>query len=334
LTLEPADHLKHHQRMTRVLLTGATGFVGAHLGAFLADSSCVVRAALRTRGAALPGVAEVAAVGDIGAQTDWRAALDGVDTVIHAAARAHRPAGRDPEEPYLEVNARGTQTLARAAAQAGVRRFIYLSSIKVNGEGRADRPYSAADDAHPSDGYARSKWAGERYLREIAEGSMLQGVVVRAPLVYGPGVKGNFLQLLRWVHAGRPLPLGGIANARSLVSLWNLCDLLRRLIEHPAAPGGPWLVSDGEDLSTPELVRRIARAMGRPIRLPRVPAPLLRLAGELTGRGAQVRRLCDSLTVDIGPTRSRLGWSPPMGVNEALEHTVRWYVSSGVARRA
>jgi nucleoside-diphosphate-sugar epimerase len=319
--------------MTRVLVTGASGFVGANLCACLAEARCLVRAALRTAGTPPAGVAEVAVVGDIGSQTDWRAALDGVDTVIHAAARAHRLANHDPEETYLEVNARGTLTLARAAARAGVQRFIYLSSIKVNGEGRADRPYSAADEAHPSDAYARSKLAGEEYLQEVVEASTLQGVVVRAPLVYGPGVKGNFLQLLRWVHAGRPMPFGGIANARSLVSIWNLCDLLRLVIEHPAAPGGPWLVSDGEDLSTPELVRRIARAMGRPIRLPRVPAPLLRLAGELTGRGAKVRRLCDSLTVDIGATRSRLGWRAPMGVDEALGRTVRWYLSAGVALR-
>jgi nucleoside-diphosphate-sugar epimerase len=130
------------------------------------------------------------------------------------------------------------------------------------------------------------------------------------------------------------VPLGGVANARSLVSVWNLCDLLRVAIEHPTAPGGPWLVSDGEDLSTPELVRRIARAMERPLILPRVPTPLLRLAGALTGRGAQVSRLCDSLTVDMSATRSRLGWSPPMDVNEALERTVRWYLSGGAALRA
>jgi nucleoside-diphosphate-sugar epimerase len=320
--------------MTRVLVTGATGFVGGNLCARLAEAGYVVRAALRAPGTPPTGVAEVVVVGVLGSQTEWRGALDGVDTVIHAAARAHRPGDCGPEETYLEVNARGTLTLARAAASAGVRRFIYLSSIKVNGEGRPDRPYSATDDAHPSDPYARSKWAGERSLREVVEATTLQGVAVRAPLVYGPGVKGNFLQLLRWVHAGRPVPLGGIANARSLVSVWNLCDLLRLAIEHPAAPGEAWLVSDGEDLSTPELVRRIARVMGRPPRLPRVPVPLLRLAAVLTGRGEQLRRLCDSLTVDIGATRSRLGWSPPMDVNEALERTVRWYLSGGAAFRA
>jgi nucleoside-diphosphate-sugar epimerase len=313
--------------MTRVLVTGATGFVGAHLCARLAQVPYVVRAALRAPGTPPAGVAEVAVVGDLGTQTDWRSALEGVDTVIHAAARAHRLDDHDPEETYLEVNARGTLTLARAAARAGVRRLVYLSTIKVNGEGRADRPYTEADEAHPGDAYARSKWAGETYLQEVVGTTTLKGVVVRAPLVYGPGVKGNFLQLLRWVHAGRPLPLGGIANARSLVSVWNLCDLLRVAIEHPAAPGGPWLVSDGEDLSTPELTRRIARVMGRPLRLVRVPAPLLRVAGALTGRGAQVRRLCDSLTVDIGATRTRLGWSAPMDVNQALERTARWYLS-------
>lgn len=314
--------------MTRVLLTGASGFVGTQLCAFLADSRYLVRAALRTPGTPPAGAAEAAVVGELGSRTDWGGALEGVDTVIHAAARAHRLADRAPEEAYMEVNARATLTLARAAARAGVRRFIYLSSIKVNGEGRADRAYSAADETHPGDAYARSKWVGEQHLQQVVESTALQGVVVRAPLVYGPGVKGNFLQLLRWVHAGRPVPLGGIANARSLVSVWNLCDLLRLAIEHPQAPGGCWLVSDGEDLSTPELVRRIARAMGRPPRLVRIPAPLLRVAGKLTGRGAQVRRLCDSLTVDIGATRSRLAWTAPLGVDEALERTVRWYLSA------
>jgi nucleoside-diphosphate-sugar epimerase len=288
-----------------------------------------VRAALRTGGAPPAGVAESAVVGDIGAQTDWSAALDGIDTVIHAAALAHRLAERDAEETYLEINARGTLALARAAAHAGVRRFIYLSSIKVNGEGRADRAYVVDDEPAPGDAYARSKWAGERYLKEVVAASTLQGVVVRAPLVYGSGVKGNFFQLLRWVDAGRPLPLGAIDNARSLVSVWTLCDLLRLMVEHPAAPGDPWLVSDGEDLSTPELTRRIARGMGRAPNLWRIPPRLLRLAGELLGRGAQVRRLCDSLTVDSSVTRSRLDWSPPLGVDEALERTVRWYLTQG-----
>ena len=314
--------------MKRVLLTGATGFVGRNLCLLLAGAPYVVRAALHSPRTEPAGVAEAAVIGDITSQTDWGAALEGVDTVIHAAARAHR-VNDTAEEPYFEVNARGTLCLARAALRAGVTRFIYVSTIKVNGEGEPDRPYSASDEPHPSDAYARSKWLGEKYLYEVVAATAMQGVVLRAPLVYGPEVKGNFLRLLHWVQTGRPVPLGGIDNARSLVSIWNLCDLLRLAMEHPAAAGGTWMVSDGEDLSTPELVRRIAHAMGRRVRLLPIPAPLLRLGGALLGKGAEMRRLCGSLTVDIAPTRERLGWAPPLSIDEALERTVVWYQAPG-----
>src|SRR5271170_2995651 len=218
--------------MRRVLLTGASGFVGRNLSLFLAGSSYVVRAALRRPHMEPVGVAESAVVGDITSQTDWNTALKGIDTVIHAAARVHC-VNDTAEEPYFEVNARGTLGLARAAARAGVTRFIYLSSVKVNGEGEPDRPYTTSDEPHPGDAYARSKCLAERYLQDVVKVTAMQGVVVRAPLVYGPGVGGNFLRLLHWVQRGRPVPLGGIDNARSLVSVWNLCDLLRLTMEHP-----------------------------------------------------------------------------------------------------
>jgi nucleoside-diphosphate-sugar epimerase len=314
--------------MKRVLLTGATGFVGRNLCLLLEGAPYVVRAALRGPHTEPAGVAEAAVVGDITSQTDWRAALEGVDIVIHAAARAHR-VNDTAEEPYFEVNARGTLCLARAALRAGVTRFIYVSTIKVNGEGEPDRPYAASDEPHPSDAYAKSKWLGEKYLHEVVAPTAMQGVVLRAPLVYGPEVKGNFLRLLHWVQTGRPVPLGGIDNARSLVSIWNLSDLLRLAMEHPAAAGGTWMVSDGEDLSTPELVRRIAHAMGRRVRLLPIPASLLHLGGALLGKGAKVRRLCGSLTMDIEATRKRLGWSPPLSIDEALERTVAWYQAPG-----
>jgi nucleoside-diphosphate-sugar epimerase len=269
-------------------------------------------------------------VGDLDAHADWSAALEGVDIVIHAAARAHRP-GDTVVEPYLEVNARATLRLARAAAQAGVSRFVYLSSIKVNGDGRPDRPYSPADEARPGDAYARSKWLGEQYLQEVAAGSTLRGVVVRPPLVYGPGVRGNFLRLLQWVQTGRPIPLGAVHNARSLVSVWNLCDLLTVLVEHAAAGGRTWLVADGEDISTPELVRRIARAMGRPARLLAVPRPLLAAAARLTGLTAEFARLCGSLTVDSTATRAELGWSAPLPLTDGIARTVEWHLAGGRA---
>jgi nucleoside-diphosphate-sugar epimerase len=310
--------------MRRILLTGATGFVGRHLCARLAGAPYILRAALRVPVAAPVGFAESAVVGSIDAQTDWGSALRDVDVVIHAAARAHRP-DDTAVEPYLEVNARGTQRLAAAAAQAGVTRFIYLSSVKVNGEGRADRPYRTGDAPHPGDVYANSKWLGERYLWEMSGSSTVQPVVMRAPLVYGPEVKGNFLRLLRWVDEARLLPLGAVQNRRSLVSVWTLCDLLVCVLEHPAAVNRTWMVSDGEDISAPDLVRRLAHALNRPARLLSIPPSLLRLAGDLLGRGADVRRLCDSLTVDIAPTRELLGWSPPLSMHEALARTVSWY---------
>jgi nucleoside-diphosphate-sugar epimerase len=317
--------------MKRLLLTGATGFVGRNLCMLLAASGYTVRAAARSAGAAPDGAAEVAVVGEISRRTGWGEALAGVDTVIHAAARVHHLDDRAGDEPYLEINARGTLCLAQAAARAGVGRFIYLSSVKVNGEGRSDRSYSACDEPQPHDAYARSKWQGERSLREVAEASTMQGVVVRAPLVYGPGVKGNFLRLLRWVREGRPLPLGGIDNRRSLVSVWNLCDLLRLLAEHPAAPG-TWMVSDGEDLSTPELVRRMATAMGRRARLFPLPGALLATAARLAGRGSDFGRLSGSLTVDLAATRGTLKWSPPLSVTEGIGRTVAWFAANEHSR--
>jgi nucleoside-diphosphate-sugar epimerase len=310
--------------MGPVLLTGATGFVGRSLCNQLADPSYSLRAAVRQAGdLTTPGL-QVVPVGDICAHTDWGAALEGVRTVVHLAARAHR-LNDTQEEPYFEVNARGTQQLARAAAQAGVRRFIYLSSIKVNGEG-TDRTYCAADAPAPHDPYGRSKLLGEQHLWEICGASRMQGVVVRAPLVYGDGVKGNFLRLLHWARRGVPLPFGAIRNRRSLVSVWNLCDLLQLALEHPMAPGRVWLVSDGEDLSTPQLLRRISHAMGRRAWLPAVPPGVLAWLARRTGRGAEFARLTESLTVDAQPVRRELGWEAPLSATQGIERTVAWFL--------
>lgn len=311
-----------------VLVTGATGFVGSVLCESLARSGYRVRAALRSDRAVLACISEKAVVGDIGATTDWSAALDGIDYVIHAAARVH-VMHDSAADLFAETNANGTQCLALAAAHAGVGRFIFLSSVKVNGEGTAGRAYSAADEPHPCDAYGKSKWDGEQYLREVGGTTAMETVIVRPPLVYGPGVKANFLRLLRWVDKELPLPLGAIDNSRSLVSVWNLCDLLVRLLTGRAAPAETWMVSDGEDLSTPELIRGLARAMDRRARLISVPAGLLRVCGGLIGRKAEMSRLCGSLAVDIARTRDKLGWSPPVSVEEALSRTVAWYLSEG-----
>jgi nucleoside-diphosphate-sugar epimerase len=239
---------------------------------------------------------------------------------------------RDHRQLYLDVNAHATRRLAEAAARAGVQRFLYVSSIKVNGEETLHYPFKPVDPPNPRDDYGLSKCLGEQSLLKVAASTGMRVAIVRPPLVYGPGVRANFLRLLRWVDRGWPLPLGSINNRRSLVSVWNLCDLLRRLLEDPL-PGMPtWLVSDGEDLSTPELIRRIAAAMARRANLLPCPPSVLQAAGAVLGRSAEVGRLCGSLVVDVSQTQQQLRWSPPLSVDEALARTVRWYLTDDRTR--
>ena len=314
--------------MRRVLVTGATGFVGQQLCEQLARGGFVVRAALRTDRAVPACIAEKTICGDISGATRWGTALENVDLVVHAAARTHvlhETAAN--AKLYMETNADGTQALAAESVRRGIRRFIYLSSVKVNGEGSVQRVYRADDEPHPQDAYGASKWLAEQRLWATVANTPTHAVVVRPPLVYGPEVRANFLRLLRWVDHERLLPLAAIRNRRSLVSVWTLCDLLLRVLDHPAAVEHTWMVSDGEDVSTPDLVQRIAHAMRRRARLLSVPTTALRVAGGLLGKGAEVRRLCGSLTVDITPTCERLGWSPPLSMDEALARTASWYRS-------
>jgi nucleoside-diphosphate-sugar epimerase len=320
--------------VNRILVTGASGFVGQALCGVLAHAGYVVRAAVRRDGAVPAGTAEKVLVGDIGAGTVWREALAGVGSVVHLAARAHMlHAQRSELNEYAEINAHATRNLASAAAQAGVRRFVFLSSVKVNGESSADGAFTASDRPHPQDSYGESKWLGEQLLIEVASDTGMQAAVVRSPLVYGPGVRANFLRLMRWVDSGWPIPIGAVRNARSLVSVWNLCDFIALALSSPTAPGRTWMVSDGADLSTPELVRLIARAMHRRVTMPSVPVGVLRACGALLGRRAEIERLCDTLVVDITPARRELGWSPPLTVNQALQRTVGWYLSAGKSSR-
>jgi nucleoside-diphosphate-sugar epimerase len=321
--------------MMRVLLTGATGFVGSALSIALAERGYLVRAALRVDRPLPRGCAEKVIVGDISPDTEWGEALRDVDGVVHAAARAHAPdAGAANAELCMRVNAGGTQQLADSAAAAGITRFVFLSSVKVNGERTVARPYAPTDEPRPQDAYGVSKWTAERHLTQLAARTPMRTAIVRAPLVYGPGVRANFLRLMRWIDKERPLPLGAVDNTRSLVSIWNLCDLLVDLLQNPVAPGRVWMVSDGEDLSTSDLVRRIGYAMGRRVRLLPVPITLLRMCGGLIGRQREIARLCDSLRVDIEPTRLQLRWAPLMTVDEALIRTVAWYMTEGRGRES
>jgi nucleoside-diphosphate-sugar epimerase len=315
--------------MRRILVTGATGFIGRSVCHALTRQGFMVRAALHVDRPLPQHVAEDVMVGDITESTDWTRALDGIDAVVHLAAKAHVMVASSAFDEYNVTNALGTKGLIRSAVKAGVGRFIYLSSIKVNGEGLANRPYTPLDIPNPRDSYAMSKWLGEKYVMEVEASASPARVIVRTPLVYGPGVRANFLRLLRWVEGDWPIPLGAIHNSRSMTSVWNLAHLLAHVVNHSSAAGKTWLVSDGLDLSTPELIARIGAAMGRRVRLVPVPVALLRLGGGLFGRAHEIARLCNSLTVDISETRQQLAWSPPLSVDEGIHRTVRWYMSEG-----
>lgn len=310
--------------MNRVLVTGANGFVGEALCPLLEKSGWTLRKATRS-----PQAGSVA-VGNIGPDTDWRIALEGVTAVVHLAARVHimRDATHDPLAEYRAVNCAGTENLARQAAQAGVKRLVYLSSIKVNGESTGSLPFRADDPPHPQDPYAQSKWEAEQSLHRIAAATGLEIVVLRPPLVYGPGVKANFLRLLGLVERGLPLPFGAINNRRSLLYLGNLADAVRVCLSHPAAAGKTYLVSDGASLSSADLVRGLAGALGKSPRLFPIPPALLRLAGLLSGKSAEIERLLDSLEVDGTAIEQELDWRPPYSMAQGLAITAGWYRSA------
>lgn len=313
----------------RVLVTGATGFIGSSLCRVLAaDGVEVIAGVRRDRGAPGAPGAEVRVLGDLGVAADLSAALDGVDAVVHLAARAHVMAegAADPLAEYRRINRDGTRRLAEAAVAAGVARFVFLSSVKVNGEATHGEPVTEDDTPAPQDAYGVAKWEAEQALAAASAGGAIETVVLRAPLVYGPGVKANFLSLLRLCDTGLPLPLGGIdSNRRSLIYLGNLTDALRRALVHGAAAGRTYLVRDGEDVSTAGLVRRIRRALGRPPRLAPVPPGALRAALVIAGRRATADRLLGSFAVDSGRIGRELGWIPPYTLDQGLHATVNWY---------
>jgi nucleoside-diphosphate-sugar epimerase len=312
------------------LVTGATGFVGSALCQALARKGLRVRGAVRNAERISPSDAatpEIIAVGDIGPATEWQAAMSNVDRVVHLVARTHvlRETGADTLADYRSVNVEGTKRLAQTAARSGVKRFVFVSSIKVNGESTGDYPFTEKDTPRPEDAYGISKWEAEQALWQIAAESGMRAVVLRPPLVYGPGVKGNLLQLLRLVARGWPLPLASIRNRRSLVFVGNLVDAIMAAASSPAAPGNTYLVSDGEDVSTPDLVRALAGALNVPARLVPCPAVLLKFAARLIGRSDAAARLTGSLQVDSSNIRSQLGWRPHVTLAAGLAETARWY---------
>jgi len=312
--------------MTVVAVTGASGFVGSALTAALQERGNVVVPVYRSRPPSSLSSAGVS-IGDIDGETSWRPLFDAtpVDVVVHCAALTHVPRTSSLQalSQLQSVNVKGTLNLAQQAIGAGVRRFVHISSIKVNGEGtNVGIPYVASDVPRPEDPYGATKLAAEEGLRDLAAVAPLELVIVRPVLIYGPRVKGSFRTLMVWMQRGVPLPLGRIDNRRSLVSLGNLVDCIATCIEHPAAGGETFLVSDGEDLSTPDLLRRISRALNVRARLLPAPVALLRLAGRLSGRQRIVRRLCCSLQVDIRHTCGALGWTPPETVDKGIEAAV------------
>ncbi len=304
-----------------LLITGANGFVGKQLCAELSRQGQAVRAAVRSKTSFVENT-ETISIGDINIETDWSEALRGITVAVHLAAAMLNAKDSKAYDALHKTNVEGTWNLARQAADAGVKRFIFISSIKVNGEMTPlGLPFSAEDKPLPIDAYGISKLEAEQSLKHLSEQTGMELVIIRPPLVYGPGVKANFRTLMRCLKMGIPLPLASVHNKRSFVAIENLLDLIITCIDHPAAANQTFLAADGEDMSTPELLQRLGVALGKPAKLIPVPIWLLKMAAQLLGKGDMAQRLVNSLQVDIGKTCERLGWQPPVSVEDALKKT-------------
>jgi nucleoside-diphosphate-sugar epimerase len=324
----------NREHAPQVLVTGANGFVGTAVCRALIAKGFSVRAAVRGPEAQealegnFPGVPCVR-VGEISPETDWTSALAGCDSVIHLAARAHmmRDDANDPLAAFRRMNRDATRRLAKQAAKAEIRRFVFVSTIKVNGEATTGTGFTERDPPAPEDPYAVSKWEAEQAIAEVVSASSMEYVILRPPLIYGPGVGANFLRVLRAVDRGDPVALGSVRNRRSLVYVGNLADAIVTCLDHAEAAGRTYMVADGEDISTPDLFQRVGTALQRPARMINVPVFVMRIGASLLGRGAEVSRVTGDLVVDADAIRRELGWQPRYTMQEGLEETARWYRS-------
>jgi nucleoside-diphosphate-sugar epimerase len=310
----------------KILVTGGRGFVGRALIPVLTKAGHTVVATSRKPDTTIPG-ASVCPIGELGPVTDWSQALSDVDAVVHLAARVHIMKERtaDPLAENRRINTEGTRKLAKDATRAGVQRFVFLSTIKVNGEVTVEKPFHAKDTPAPQDPYAIAKLEAEQALIDIAAQSDMSVAIIRPPLVYGPGVRGNFLSLLKLCAKAWPLPLGSIHNSRSLIYIGNLADLVLRVVEKQTPDTAVYLCRDSEEVSTPGLIRHVGTALGRVSILLPVPPSLLRFAGRLSGKSGVISRLNDSLVVDDNETRNDLDWTPPFSMLQGLKETVAWF---------
>lgn len=318
----------------KVLVTGATGFVGGSvIRRFSDENTFEVVAAVRNGQKQHLIETPVVEVGDMSAETDWTTALSEIDAVVHTAARVHVMKERacDPLLEFRRINVAGTLRLAKQAADNGVKRFIYISSVKVNGEATSvGEPFSVNSKSHPQDFYGISKLESEQELEQVSMQTGMELVILRPPLVYGPGVGANFLRLVKAVHRGVPLPFASICNKRSLISIGNLVDAIYVSLIHSKAAGKTYLLSDNEDISTPELVIRIASALQCSAKLIPFPPSLIKMGARIIGKGSEIDRLVGSLEVDISQIQQDLSWSPPYSVNQGLELVADWYLAHHV----
>lgn len=318
-------------QIEKILITGATGFLGNSLGKAL---SLVGRYSLKAqvrKSIEISWAEEVFQISNLSSIERLNSIFEGIDVVIHCAARVHimNDTSSNPLDEFQKVNVDGSISLAKLAAKSGVRRFIFISSIKVNGEDTEDgKVYKADDIPAPQDPYGVSKMEAEEGLKQIAAETGMELVIIRPVLVYGPGVKANFLNMMRWLHKGVPLPLGSIKNKRSLVALGNLIDLIKTCIDHPAAASETFIAADGEDLSTTDLLLRMSNALGTRARLLPVPQRLLIACATVLGKKPIAQRLCGSLQVDISKAQKILGWKPPLSVDDGLKLVANSYLTA------